>query len=82
MKFSTFTGEKNLCILHGQVFIMRSASALVLVSRLFPFLFLKKRKFKLLFVFCDCTGRFVSDMVATDFFTVQEEMGGKNQMID
>ena len=22
MKFSIFTGEKNLCILHGQVFIM------------------------------------------------------------
>ena len=22
MKFSFFTGEKNLCILHGQVFIM------------------------------------------------------------
>ena len=23
MKFSFFTGEKNLCILHGQVFVMR-----------------------------------------------------------
>ena len=22
MKFSIFTGEKNLCILHGQVFVM------------------------------------------------------------
>ena len=22
MKFSIFTGEKNLCVLHGQVFIM------------------------------------------------------------
>ena len=25
MKFSIFTGEKNLCILHGQVFIMSHA---------------------------------------------------------
>ena len=25
MKFSIFTGEKNLCILHGQVFVMATA---------------------------------------------------------
>ena len=26
MKFSFFTGEKNLCILHGQVFVMMKGS--------------------------------------------------------
>ena len=32
MKFSIFTGEKNLCILHGQVFVMKTKFYLRFIS--------------------------------------------------
>ena len=34
MNFSTFTAEKNLCILHGQVFVMVSGERTLLTSSL------------------------------------------------
>ena len=41
MKFSIFTGEKNFCILHGQVFIMQPVPEKKIFEGFLPYMGMK-----------------------------------------